>query len=413
MASSSLDAKNNPPSFPNGSENTTNACGTTFTTATDPKNINVQQSLGGSVTKVETKNDDGDVQVKIIKSDGSSLTMAEDGSIIATTAKREGDATTGRFDVACQGNTRFKVGESLLIEVSNKNNSTGGGEGKEGKAFSLVVYGNIDITSHGGELNARAENINLIANNQLNLKSGSKTEISSGEGTGGNQTKSTGDGDKAAEKEHGGIVEIKCGDFYNNALSNRSENSVDYKLIDGESAIISPEEKGNVGILSSGSFTIDVKGDMHEAIGGKKRTDIISSLDIDPTKTLFADQDDAWLVQTGALRPSKTNSPMSFSVIAESGGMKFSTKRGDIDLYSDFGYWAIGNQTSVTAGIQTKVAGYPNVKPGVYLTSKSNPVYVFSKSSFVEIYANTIEKSGIRLSTPSIEIKNPTGIYLN
>lgn len=412
MATSNLDAKNNPPNLPRGQENTTNACGITFTTATDPKNVNVQQSLGGSVTKVETKNDEGDVQVKIIKSDGSSLTMAEDGSIICTTAKREGDATTGRFDVASQGNARFKVGESLLIEVSNKNNTTGGDKGKEGKAFSLVVYGNIDITSHGGELSARAENINLTANNQLNLKAGSKIEISAGEGNGGKETAKTGNGDDSSEKEHGGVVEIKCGDFYNNALSVRSENSVDYKLIDGESAILAPEEKSNVGILSSGSFTLDVKGDMHEAIGGKKRTDIIASPDIDPTKTLFTEQEQAWLIQTGALRSKSTN-PEAVTILSELGGLKFSTTKGDIDLYSDSGYWAIGNPETIVAGIQNSVPGYPNAKPGVYLASKSKQVKIYSQSNFVEIYANSIEKSGIKLSPAKVEIKNPTGIYLN
>jgi hypothetical protein len=419
-----LSAKNSKSKLPapakkDSTANTGGSCGVSFTTATNPKNINVQQSLGGSVTRVETKNDDGDVQIKIIKDDGSSFTMAEDGSIIFTTAKQGEDHNSGRFDVNAQGSTRFKIGEALLIEVGNKNNVVSGKDGdeKKAKALSLVIYGNVDIEARGGDISASAENINLSARNQLNLKAGSKVEISAGEGAAGNKDKKTSSGTEKAEKEHGGVVEIKCGDLVNNALTVRGTNSVDYKVVEGEQATISTKDRGNIGFLSPGSFTMDIKGDFYEVVGGKKRTDIFANPGIDPTKSLFKNQEAGWLAQIGPMKPSGGGSaktiPPAFSVTSKSGGFEFYSKQGDIDIYTESGYWGIANKDTGTIGVDKTIPTVPNAKPGAYLVSRSKPVTVRSTSSYVEVYANTVAKSGIKLSTATIEIKNPTGIYLN
>ena len=151
-------------------------CGTSFTEASDKKDINVTHNLGA--VEVYSKNENGDVEKVCYLPSGASHTIAADGSHIFTTAVREGDPNTGRFDVNSQGACRIKVGESLLIEVSDKNHITAGkdGDSSTAKALSIVVYGNIDVTSVGGEINAQAKSIQLVAHDELVLKAGSKLE---------------------------------------------------------------------------------------------------------------------------------------------------------------------------------------------------------------------------------------------
>ena len=395
-------------------QSTSGGCGTSFTTATDPKNINVDQELAGNLVKVATLNDEGDVQYKIICSDGKSITLAEDGSVIITTSKRNDDASSGRFDVASAGSTRFKIGEALLIEVGNKNNVVSSKKGADStsKAMSIVVYGNIDITSHDGEINARGKNISLLADNQLTLKAGSKIEIASGEGTGGNSKESSPDGaTKEAKKEYGGTIELKTGDLVETVTTKRATSSINYTLVSHDGATLSTKPLANYGFQSPGSFTLDVTGDYHEKVGGKKRTTV--SGNIIPT-SLFPTQSSAWLVDITNKAPSvKGLVPNAFTLASKKGGVGFDIELGDIDLYTKSGYWGIGNTDSGTIGIDKIISTVPNAKPGAYLLSKLNKVRVSSTSSDVEIYASAVIKSGIKLSIANIEIKNPTGIYLN
>jgi hypothetical protein len=393
-------------------QSTTGGCGTSFTTATDPKDINIQQELSGNFLELSTINAEGDVQKKWIKADGSSITMAEDGSLIFTTAKRNGDPKTGRFDVAAQGKMTLKIGEAFLIEVGNKNEvlSSKEGDGKGSKAMSLVIYGNVDLTTYG-DINAKAKNITMNADNEIQFKAGSKITIASGEGTGGNEK----EGNKEAKKEYGGVVEIKTGDLSIEALSKREQSSMDYSLIDGEQASIVTKTNGNVGIQSPGSFTLDVAGDMYEVIGGKRRTDIFANTN--PITDMFKGQSDGWLMQIGPMKASgsadETITPNALSISATVGGLSFNTLQGDIDLYSAKGYYGIGNATSAVVGVDTPVKAYPNATPGLHVFSTEKPVKVYSKASWVEIYATALEKSGIKIDVAKLELKNPTGIYLN
>jgi hypothetical protein len=355
-------------------------CGTSFTTATDPKNINVKQELAGNLVKVATLNDEGDVQYKIICSDGKSITFAEDGSVIITTSKRNDDPSSGRFDVASAGSTRFKIGEALLIEVGNKNNVVSSKKGGDStsKAMSIVVYGNIDITSHDGEINARGKNISLLADNQLTLKAGSKIEIASGEGTGGNsQESSPGGATKEAKREYGGTVELKTGDLVETVTTKRASSSVNYTLVSHDGATLSTKPLSNYGFQSPGSFTVDVTGDYHERIGGKKRTTI--SGNITPT-SIFPLQSSAWLVDVTSKAPSVQGLiPNALTVVSKKGGVGFDVALGDIDLYTKSGYWGIGNISSYLIGIEKPMEEYPNVIPGVFLESgKGLPMDIYS-----------------------------------
>ena len=392
-------------SLPSASSN--EACGKAFTDATDPKNINVKNELG--VVKVITKNEDGDVLIKTLKPDGSSFTMSEDGSTIFTTAKRENDHNTGRFDINSQGSVRIKTGEGLFIEINNLNNVASGksGDSAKSKALSIVVYGNVDITANDGELNARAKNINLTAENEFKIKAGSKIQLLSGEGTGGKTSTTT--------KEYGGVIEIKGGDFVTDVQLRREISSVNYTLTSHEGANIATEKLSNYGFEFPGSFTIDVKGDMYEKIGGKKRTDISGISD--PITTLLPGQSSGYLCSVGSLMPTgsggSTVTPNAFQFTAVKGGLKFLTNSGDIDLYTLDGYWGMGNATKGIVGVDKPIPGFSNVTPGLYVKALKDKIEINSSVQQVDIFVGTFLKSGISLTIAKIDIKNPTGIYLN
>ena len=388
-------------------------CGTSFTEATDKKNIHVKHTLGS--VEAHSRNENGDVEKVCYLPSGTSHTMAADGSHIFTTSVREGDPNTGRFDVNAQGACRIKVGESLLIEVSDKNHITAGtdGDSSTAKAMSVVVYGNIDITSMGGEINAQAKSIQLVAHDELVLKAGSKISLLSGEGKGQNQSSTTSSGaTEGAKKDYGGVVEIKAGDFTTDIQTRRETSAVNYTLASHESAHIATETLANHGFQSPGSFTMDIQGDLYEKIAGKRRTDIFGTGT--PINSIFqGGQPQSWLVTvTGSAAEAGASTPNAFEVSATTGGFQFYTNEGDIDIYTKSGYWGVGNSTKVVAGVDKPVVGYPNVKKGLYLLTLEDTAYL-SSTTEVQIYSNSVETAGIKISTAKIEIKNPTGIYLN
>ena len=394
-------------------KSTDGGCGTSFTTATDPKNITVKHEVNGNFIEVATVNEQGDVQKKWITSAGTSMTFAEDGSIIFTTSKREGDPNSGRFDAVSQGSTRVKVGEALMIVVENKNKVIASKTAAaEGPAMSIVVYGNIDITSVSGEMNLKGKNINLNAENEINLNSGSKISLLAGKGKGENKKETTAGGTKESKVEYGGVVEIKTGDFKCDALTTRKTSSMDYNVIEAEGAVLSSKALANYGIKSPGSFTVDVSGDYHEKIGGLKRTEILAtSL---PVTTIFPGQKVGWLQQIGKVTGN------AVSISATSGGFSFQTTKGDIDLSTKSGYWSLGSSTAgVVAGIdENKKVSNKNIKPGIYLKGIKQDIYIETTASNkiamgLGTVSNGVVTNGITISQAKLEIKNTKGIYLN
>jgi hypothetical protein len=396
-------------------ESTDGGCGTSYTTATDPKNISVKHDVNGNFVEVATVNEQGDVQKKWLTSSGTSMTFAEDGSVIFTTSKREGDPNTGRFDCVSQGSTRMKIGESLIIVVENKNKVIAGKDAaKEGPAMSIVVYGNIDITSVSGELNVKGKNINLNAESELKLSAGSKISLLSGKGKGQNQKQKTSTGTKAAKVEYGGVIEMQSGDLVMSALTMRKTSSMDYTIVEAEGATLSTNKLANYGFQSPGSFTLDITGDLHEKIGGLKRTEILNKAP--STSTIFPGQKDGWLVSTEKV------SGHSVNVKASQGGLNFETTKGDISLYTQKGGWIVssGNAGAV-AGIdvdKTGTDGKPlKLNPGVYLRGYKKDVYIDTTGSKLLIGLGDVSKgkisNGISISQPKLEIKNTTGIFLN
>ena len=399
-------------------KSTTGGCGTSFTTATDPKNISVKHEVNGNFVEIVTVNEQGDVQKKWITSAGTSMTFAEDGSIIHTTSKREGDATSGRFDVRSQGSTRFKIGESLLIEVENKNKVTAGKNAvKEGPAMSIVVYGNIDITSMNGEINVKGKNISLQADNELKFSAGSKISLLSGKGKGQNKKESTSSGTKEAKVEYGGVVEIKTGDYVCDALTTRKTSSMDYTIVEAEGATLGTNKLANYGFKSPGSFTIDIKGDLHEKIGGLKRTEILNVSD--PISTIFPGQKDGYLTTVGKV------TGYAISGNATAGGFSFQTNKGDVSLYTKSGGWVVASDTvGAVAGLdvdkKTNVAGATKklgALPGIYLKGYKQNLYIDTSGEKICMGLGNVSKgtvaNGISISQAKLEIKNTSGIYLN
>jgi hypothetical protein len=396
-------------------QSTNGGCGTSFTTATDPKNINVQQSLAGHVTQISSLNDDNDTQFKILTSDGKSITMAEDGSLIFTTAKREGDPLSGRFDVRSQGSTRFLVGESLLIEVENKNDIIASKDGskKSSKAFSLVVYGNVDITSHDGEINARAKNINLTASNELTLNAGSKISLLSGKGKGQKDSTTTSQNTQSTEAEYGGLIELKGGDLSIDSSTVRQNSSVDYKIVSHEGAHIASEKMAAYGIQSPGSFTVDVAGDMAEIIGGLKRTEIYGKSD--PATSILPDQTEGWLTTIAAVKGD------AFSLDSSGGGIYMHTKTGDVIMQTDSGSALFESKTSGAFSAVDKAnpgGSSTSITPGVYVRGYNKGVYVGTSQGDICIGIGSAQSAstvtnGMKISAAKLEIKNTTGIYLN
>jgi len=398
-------------------ESTDGGCGTSFTTATDPKNISVKHEISGNFIEVATVNDQGDPQKKWIASNGTSMTFAEDGSVIYTTSKREGDPNSGRFDVCSHGSTRFKIGEALLIVVDNKNKVVAAKDGgKEGPAMSITVYGNIDVSSVSGDINVKGKNINLNAENELKLNAGSKISLLSGKGKGQNESKETTKGKEEAKSEYGGVVEVKAGDFTVGALTTRKSSSMDYKIIEAEGAVLSTNQLANYGIQSPGSFTLDVGGDFHEKIGGLKRTDI--SATANPATTIFPGQLDGWITNIGEVTGN------AFFLDAAGGGINMYTRSGDVILQTESGGFIVDSKTAGgVAGVDIDKKGADGkplgLTPGVYLRGYKKSVYIGTDSGSdisIALGAATAVKTvtnGIKISTAKLEIKNTTGIYLN
>lgn len=394
-------------------QSTDGGCGTSFTTATDPKDISVTHQLGGNYVEVATVNDQGDVQKKWITSSGTSMTFAEDGSVIFTTSKRDGDVLSGRFDVTAQGNARLKIGEGFFIEVGNKNNTNADAKGSKAtpKAMSVVVYGNVDIDCKDGELSVKAKNINLNAANELNLSAGAKISLLSGKGKAGNKGTAT----TSPKVEYGGSVEIQTGDYNVKATTVRKTTSMDYKVVEAEGAVLSTNLLSAYGIKSPGHFEMSVAGDYLEEIGGKKRTNISNSSI--PVTTMLPGQLEGYSLNIGGASLGN-----AMTATATTGGFEFNTKKGDMVMYTEVGGVVMSSKTTGGfAAIDMDRKG-PDGKPlglvpGVYVKGFKQPVYVVTNKDDIKIGVSYSGKgpvtNGISVGISKLEIKNIKGIYLN
>jgi hypothetical protein len=105
------------------------------------------------------------------------------------------------------------------------------------------------------------------------------------------------------------------------------------------------------------------------------------------------------------------------------GGLKFSTIRGNIDLSTRVGNFAMSNSTSFVADITepfkdpTTTSILKSLRPGMYAGSQKSDLSLFS-SSAVTMFAGKNASSPpadkyIKVSLAALDIVNQSGIYLN
>jgi hypothetical protein len=383
---------------------------------------------GASLIQVSPKL--GVVEQTVTMPQGNSYCLAADGSIYMGTAKQNNDHNTGRFDINSQGSTRFKIGESLLIEVGNKNNITisQDGDATKNKAMSIIVHGNIDITSTGGEVNVGGKNIQFFADNEINFNA-PKISINAGEGKGKNQDSKTSSGATIqAPSDYGGVVNINAGTFTSNVGVHTEISSVKQQVTSDHTSLI-PTDKGNHGIATAGSATFNIGGDLQEIIKGSRKTNI--SANSDPTTSILNQQLEGWLINLQSSQSAGTTGSVvpksSFSIQSggSGGGMNFSTTSGDVNLNTNVGnvdlktlsgFWALTNGLSTLGGFPGKTDKYPNVNQGVYLQSLNQAINISSNTEIkisVNDFKTNVEQATIDITANQIDIQNPKGIYLN
>ena len=120
------------------------------------------------VKEMKAQNEDGRVTYIVCTDNGQSLNMDEMGNIFLGCGKIGDDESGGGMTVRPHGQMIVKVGDTLSIEVENKQD--------EEKPLSLKVFGDINMEAVGGDVHMKGNNVNVTADTELHLK-GSKVLI--------------------------------------------------------------------------------------------------------------------------------------------------------------------------------------------------------------------------------------------
>lgn len=167
----------------------------------------------------------------------------------------------------------IQKGTSFAMEITGKaNNSTknqgadGNIEDKEEPAYSLKVYGDIWIESVGGEVKIKGDNVQINANNTLNLTSGKDITLQAG-------------GEGGTINLNGGSVNINAG-FLKKKITNGeyTEGTAEVRTEQYKpgSSIIT-ESVGNVKYQVNGDYEIGTTGDFR--VGVTKNYNVSVGLD--------------------------------------------------------------------------------------------------------------------------------------
>lgn len=389
---------------------------------------NTVEAGGNIVTTSGYDDETGDSFWQIRTSSGSGITLDTDGSCIIRGAKNPAtDPKTGRVDVITDGGGVIKYGEFLAIEINNDNEVLSAvNPSVPGAAFSIIVTGNVDIKATG-DLRLGGKNILLQADDSLELK-GADIKLHAG-GAAGTATTA---GKKPAE-DHGGAIELKAGVLKQNVVSTQKIEGATYTKISGEKVFAMNDPNSNFGISSAGTLQIKVAGDMQEEIGGRKLTEVFKSPSgIPPLPTLTGISAGYYITNgspiVSAGSGDEADPPPLLEIYGSpkgaGGGLKFSTIRGNIDLSTKVGNFAMSNSGSFVADIlepfkdPTTSTVLKGLKPGTYLGSTKADTSIFSSSSvtmFVGKNASTPPADKfIKVSLVKTEIVNrSTGIFLN
>lgn len=390
---------------------------------------NTVEAGGNIVTTTGYDDETGDSFWQIRTSSGSGITLDTDGSCIIRGAKNPAtDPKTGRVDVITDGGGVIKYGEFLAIEINNDNEVLSAtNPSVPGAAFSIIVTGNVDIKATG-DLRLGGKDILIQADDSLELK-GADIKLHAGGAAGTSATA----GKKPAE-DHGGAIELKAGVLKQNVVSTQKIEGATYNKISGEKVFAMDDPNSNFGISSAGTMQIKVAGDMQEEIGGRKLTEVFKSPSgIPPLPTLTGINAGYYITNGSPIVVSASTDSADPPPLLEvygsaqgaGGGLKFSTIKGNIDLSTKLGNFAMSNEASFVADIvepfkdPTTPSILKPLKPGLYLGSIKSDTNVFS-SSAVTMFAGPQASTPpadkyIRVSLAKTEIVNRSsaGIFLN
>ena len=113
------------------------------------------------VKEMKAQNEEGRVTYIVCTDNGQSLNMDETGNIFLGCGKIGDDESGGNMGIRPHGSMFVKIGDTLNIEIENK-------QGDE-KPLSLKVYGDINLEAEGGDVALKGKNVKITADSQLSL----------------------------------------------------------------------------------------------------------------------------------------------------------------------------------------------------------------------------------------------------
>ena len=350
-------------------------------------NLNHTILANGEVTVTDGSDPDtGDSYYSIVTSSGGAFHLDTDGSVILVAGKNpSNDPKTGRIDLIAQGAGVQKYGEFLAIEVNNDNEALAAENPSiKGAAFSLVVYGNVEIESRGGDVKLGGKNVAITASNSIEL-TGADIKLYAGKSN-------TTTANNKVKEEQGGIIELKAGVIKQTHAGQQNVEGATYNKVDGEKLFQMNNSQGNFAIESAGTLSIKTGGDMIEEIGGRKMTEVFSAIPgvslegglIPPKPMILGVSAGYYIVNKFPVlsAPGKDVAeipPLAYihSPIASGGhGFKVEAGIGNIGIFSKTGSVAIGTDFGAFADITTPFLSPTTPKsvllmqkPGTYVTS--------------------------------------------
>jgi uncharacterized protein (DUF2345 family) len=350
-------------------------------------NLNHTILANGEVTVSDGSDPDtGDSYYSIVTSSGGAIHLDTDGSVILVAGKNPStDPKTGRIDLIAQGAGVQKYGEFLAIEVNNDNEALAAENPSiKGAAFSLVVYGNVEIESRGGDVKLGGKNVAITASDSIEL-TGADIKLLAGAAP-------TTTGSNKSKEEQGGTIELKAGIIKQSQAGQQNIEGATYNKVDGEKLFQMNNSQGNFAIESSGTLSIKTGGDMIEEIGGRKMTEVFSALPgvsldgglLPPKPMILGVSAGYYIVNKFPVlsAPGKDVAelpPLAYfhsPVSAGGHGFKVEASIGNIGIFSKTGSVAIGTDFGAFADITTPFLSPTTPKsvlllkkPGTYVTS--------------------------------------------
>ena len=262
------------------------------------------------VKEMKAQNEEGRVTYIVCTDNGQSSNMDETGNIFLGCGKIGDDESGGNMGIRPHGSMFVKIGDTLNIEIENKQDNE--------KPLSLKVFGDINLEAEGGDVALKGKNVKISADSQLSLIS---NDIF------------VGDTEGAC-----GIVKIATGTLKTDTFF--IKNIVDGGItqeVKGEYSIdqlVDPRSSFN--ITSAGATTLTFGNDVSVSTGGRAELHV-AGLPAKPIPTCKSPNAFTFTVGTG-------NSLVSFNA----GNVITDIKGGNHT------HTTTGNSTSTITGTQNK-----------------------------------------------------------